>query len=325
MTRNLFPLIFILATIAVLFTEAGSQSFFESPQPASISPEKAIADLNASKLSDSSRITLEKVISTFAKMNSVHMEASVRVFISADLTDDSEDILKNGTFSFWEYDGRFRIKSEIDPRLGLAANMEFAFDGVHYQNVLTEDSVLSIYTEDQHRYSTAVPNPLFLLVDFLSPDKSECPGCVLFLKDFQNESTWSSRMVKARESVSKSSERQVLVPGGFANGVGIIYRISFTDDKLIHKIDQLAAGGDRLTSLDFHHYRPVKEGGPLFPRSVTATVFTADGEVAARIVYAIETLEVGDPISFDVFSINPEKLDVVLDGDTGDYVKYTRN
>lgn len=264
-----------------------------------------------SNLSDASRANLEELIGFFAEMESVHMEAIVRVVIPG--RNGNEDTSANGTFSFWEEDGRFRIESEVDPRLGLAPNMEFAFDGVHYQSLLTEDSTLSIYSEDLHQYPTAVPNPLFLLVDFLTPDQSTCPTCALFLKDFMNESTWFARLDNARESAAKSGGREVFVASDPKNENRVIYRITFTDAKLL-KVDRLNADGLRLASLDFHNYRPVKEGdGPLFPRSITMRSFAADGAVAAKIVYEIETLEVDHPIALDVFSIPTEGLRV-LDG-----------
>jgi hypothetical protein len=270
-----------------------------------------------SRLSEVSRATLEKVIGSFSAMGSVHMEASVRVFISGSLTEGSEDVMKNGSFSFWEEDGRFRIKGEIDPRLGLAPNMEFAFDGVNYQTLLTEDGTLSVLSEDPDRYPTAVPNPLFLVVDFLSPDQSQCPTCTLFLKDFQDESTWSARLEEARESETKSTAREIFVPSESRNGNGVIYRITFNDDKQIHKIDRLTTDGiRRLASLDFHAYRPAGERGPSFPRSITMTSYTPDGAVAARIDYEIETLEIDQPIGLNVFSIPTDGLRVAEEGAT---------
>ena len=61
-------------------------------------------------------------------------------------------------------------------------------------------------------------------------------------------------------------------------------------------------------------YRPTGERGPSFPRSITMTGFSADGGVATRIAYEIETLEIDQPIEVSVSSIPPEGVGRVLEG-----------
>ncbi len=206
--------------------------------------------------------------SFYAAVAAVHVEADVRV------TKDGVSGL--GTFQYWADGEKYRVNCTMPAdRLGIMSDVQVAFDGRQFQLYHAAADVLSLFEGDRPTIPTAVPNPFFLPVDYLSKDSDACPACQLKLQNLR--APFAALPTRTREQARLSPR--------------------LAEDK----IEWLNEAGAVNTVIQFD--RPLDRG---FPRRIVLQDRDPGGRVSAEIEYRISVIETNVPIAPSVFTIPRE-------------------
>src|SRR6266567_8813613 len=136
---------------------------------------------------------LESLI-RYSKLRSIHFIAHAAIWV----VPHDDQVRGTGEFEFWAAADRYRVRCVTSRQLGLASDLEIAFDGDRWQMFEHEHGLLALKKGDNPMMVLALPNPLFLPLDFLSLQTDTCPICAVRLTDLQDPSFWSRRTQTAR-------------------------------------------------------------------------------------------------------------------------------
>lgn len=249
----------------------------------------------------------------YSGLDSVRLRATVNVTITRPLYEGHKaPIQGEGFIEYREQDGRFRTTVWVDPKLGLVANMEVAYDGENYQVHFLDDGALSV---DQPQFQlgeflsvpTSIPNPFYLPLPYLGPDDDACPGCQLTLPFVQKTDAWSK--------LSMDSEIGEAV-GGARGGVPYDYRvhaIAASSEQVaslehVERIDRVGLAGDVQQSSVFSDF----EDG--FPRVIRVLGYEPNHEdPVMTIEYAVEELVLNSKLLDSVFTITPGSATTIFE------------
>lgn len=244
---------------------------------------------------------LSAFLDQFSTLSSVHLEAEVVISIE---TPDGP-LFGTGSFSFWEQGDLFKIRCETEGIEGLMTDVEWAYDGEESllwfldANTLTENNSLTAEAP------TALPNPFFLPVEFLSR-RQVCPTCRASLNDIVQERPLLTELHRA---VGKSTvgtpagEPQatlVLAKGetGPRYTVGLAQRQGmWTPATIRHTSPE--TGEEMLVQLADYQRDPAL----VFPRSITVETKHPSGNASAKVTFRIEALEVNESLPPATFRI----------------------
>lgn len=274
---------------------------------------------------------LDSLESFYEQAESVHFRAVLDVSVRLPLYEGhATPVSGHGLIEHWEQDGMFRTKVWVDPRLGLGDNLEIAYDGIKYQLYWPDTGVLAI--EDPQFMANGlmfvpgpVPNPLYLPVAHLAPSDDQCPGCQLTLGFLNNAENWAEKM--STMNSFKATDPVFHLSGGSRAGEAYTFQVNMRAAESlevatkslsdISRIDRLRPDGRIITSvvlLDSVEIpaKNLSDDKPLrFPKEIRLLGYDPDqpaGEhIVTRVDYAIEQLEVGSDIDYDVFVIEQEK------------------
>jgi hypothetical protein len=210
-------------------------------------------------------------------------DAVVSVHLEADFEIVRDGVEGQGQFKYWEDGERYRIICSTDPSLGLMGDVEYAYDGSTFRSLQREIDTLTISANDSAQVPTAVPNPFFLPVGYLSRDDDTCPGCALRLRDLKNDpKVRSTRLVN-----------------------GVLLTLNATD----RVIEWLRPDETRSSSVSWD--QPV--GAPGFPRRIVLRDFAGDGHLWTSTEIVIRVLEINANIAPNIFEIPAEAASRVWD------------
>lgn len=269
--------------------------------------------------------SLERMREKYSAVRSVHLAADVKITIYG-----KDFRTGSGTYEYWAEGDRYRIKSRTDKHLGLKSDSDAAYDGKRYYFLDTRLKVLSYQQKDVPRTFTALPNPLFLPIDYLSNDDDDCALCALRLTDFKTEDARSSHRVK---SLAKKSEQrddttggivsELEMPGGKTERRAFRLSVRTLEANEGHvrplQINRVGANDKVLSSLSFTNFTPSVLGD--FPRTMSVKVFDHEGNLAMQAEFIVRTLELNEPIENSIFTIGFDEAEAVLDSDGKIFVK----
>ena len=270
---------------------------------------------------------LESLRASYQALESVHLVASAEIFIGSDPTGTSAAGM--GEFEYWAEEDRYRIACRTPPRLGLAPNVQVAFNGALFQLLLEEMATLSIQAADARQLPVALPNPLFLPLDFVSPDDSECDGCALRMTDLKALELWDRRVSAARVDRPAGSNnagwRSLRMPGGVVEGEPYQYRLFLEDpgpQARLRRIERLSDSDEVLLTIELDDYR-LAQGAPFrFPHKINVKLHAPDSDdLAMELTYTIQTLEVDRPLAEEVFTLEVSEDIKIWDSDTRRFVE----
>lgn len=268
---------------------------------------------------------LEELHQKYARVRSVHVRATAKITIYEGGVREG-----TGTFEYWAEGDRYRTICHTDPQLQLLSDTDTAYDGSRFYYLDRESGLLSYRAEDEAKSFSALPNPFFLPVDFLTNDMDDCAFCRLRLKDFHSRTTrWDKRKdkitirSKGKEQATQLDFTEVEMPGEVMDKKDSKFRLRLTNDAngLAHatKIERLQPDGKPLTSIASSDFisTPVGE----FPRSIRVQAFDAMSTVVMQVDYHIEALEVNQPIDNSVFKIKDEEAEGIWASDEKKFIK----
>lgn len=265
--------------------------------------------------------SLARMRAQYESIESVHLLASANIFLAND--PEGTEALGKGSFEYWAQADRYRMDCRTPPRLGLAPDVDVAFDGQLLQLLLREMNTLSIRSGDARQQPVALPNPLFLPLDFVSPRGPDCDGCALRLTDLQTLELWDERVRQARPEVlaapGQGGRRSLSIPGGMVDGEPTRYRLSVEGGgraARLRRIDRLDAAGRLLATVEMDGFRTVRGAAIDFPHEIRVKVLAPGSEESAmELEYHVETLEVNVALPDEVFTLEPGEGVRVWDSD----------
>jgi len=269
---------------------------------------------------------LERTRERYSAIKSVRLAADVKIAIYG------KDFRAGvGTYEYWAEGDRYRVKSRTDKHLGLKTDFDVAYNGKRFYLLDHRQKVLSYRQNDAPRTTVALPNPLFLPVDYLSNDDDECALCALRLSDFKTENARSSNRVKSltvkderRDDGAGGIVRELEMPGGKTNRQPFhlsVRALELSDSQTrVLQINRVAANGKALSSLSFADFTPGALLGE-FPRSISVKAFDDDGNLALQAEFTIKVLEVNGTIENNVFTIGFDEAETVRDSDGKKFMK----
>lgn len=268
-------------------------------------------------------MALEKLRRKYAAIGSVHIIADAKITIYGE---DSR--VGFGTFEYWAQGDKYRIKCRTDPKLELNTDLDFGYNGERFHFFDQRAGTLSYGSTDDFRSHAALPNPLFLPVDYLSNDDDDCRLCKLRLSDTKSDKgRWSTRApaleVKAKRHDGSSVVTDVEMPGGKMKGRPFKLRIRMEgpdeENAKPLQIDRVGPEGQVLVTISFNNFMENKSL-PL-PRDIVITVFNDKGGLALQLEYAVKLLELNKRLDNETFIISFDDAEAVWDSDGRRFVK----
>ncbi|HEV2800089.1 MAG TPA: hypothetical protein VGW12_06320 [Pyrinomonadaceae bacterium] len=268
---------------------------------------------------------LERIREKYSGIRSIHLTADVKIAIYG-----NDFRAGGGTYEFWAENDRYRIRSRTDKHIGLKTDFDVAYDGKRFYLLDPKQKVLSYQQKDVPRNTVALPNPLFLPVDYLSNNDDDCILCALRLSDFKTENARSSNRVKSltvkserRDSRLGGVVRELEMPGGKTNKQAFrlaVRTLETSEDQARPlQIDRIALDGKALGSISFSDFMPSALGD--FPRNISIKAFDDNGALALQAEFTIKTLEINEAVGGNIFTINFDEADTVWDSDEKRFVK----
>lgn len=268
---------------------------------------------------------LERFRQQYAGARSIHIAADAQITLYG-----SSFRVGTGSYEYWAAGDQYKIKCHTDPQLGFLKDVDIAYDGKQYYYFDRGSSLLSYQHQDVSKTIGALPNPLFLPVEFLSNEDDSCPFCALRLSDFKFTNTrWNDRAALLEVKAHKKDENtgatstDLEMPGGTKSKRPFKIRLRMhegTDGKIhLVRIDQIGLDEKVLTSLSFDNFRPTALGE--FPLTITSEGFSENSSLVFRMVYTVKTLEINQPLEESIFTVDFREAERVWDSDARKLVK----
>jgi hypothetical protein len=310
----LLLLVLCSATVVIVWA-ASKNSFHRLAQKTNEAKERSVEKLEVHR-------------QRLARLRSIHMQASARIEIYGDNPKSG-----TGSYEYWAAGKLYKIRCHTDPELGFAPDIDMAYDGKRFYFLDRGSAMLSYRQLDEAKSPVALPNPLFLPLDFLSDDDDDCLFCALRLPDLASQSErWRLRQeglaVKStgKNTINGLTETELEMPGGvldkraFKLRVRMLEGLDGTARPL--RIDRVGADGKLLTSLTFDDF--AESGLANWPRSMTVEGFDESSNLMMRLSYSVKLLDVDQRIEPGTFAIGLDEAEGVWDSDEKRFLKEKR-
>lgn len=250
---------------------------------------------------------LAPFLDQFSTVSSVHLEAEVAIMIE---TPDGP-LFGTGAFSFWEQGDLFKIRSETEGIEGLMHDVEWAYNGEESLLWLLEPNTLTENISLTLEAPTALPNPFFLPVEFLSR-RHTCPTCRTSLNEIVQERPLLTELQRRQVAVGKSTSgtpgeaRTTLVLA--KSETGPRYAVSLAQSQGLWtpatiRHTRSDTGEEMLIQLSDYQRAPAL----VFPRSIQVETKDPSTRASAQVTFRITTLEVNDSLPLATFGIQGNK------------------
>ncbi len=276
----------------------------------------------------------------YANIRSIHLLAHAAFGLAAH--DDQPAGRGTGEFEFWAEADRYRVRCVTSPALGLASDRDIAFDGSRVQSFDRESGLLTIKKGADAQMTVALPNPLFLPLEFLNPGADPCPFCATRLVDLQDPGFWSRRTKAARpfdsaravDSLTSDGKglpkglQQYDVDGAVLLGARLSYRVvlgSVLGRIVPLRITRFSSDGSRV-EINASHFEVTgsstgSEIGPI-PLRIDMAAFDETGKNVSNVTFTIDVIELNWKVDGKVFTIDESQAKVVWDGDEHVFTKH---
>lgn len=261
-------------------------------------------------------------MSSGTKIRSVHLVATGRVWIAG-----SPGKMGDVDFEYWAQGDHYLIKSQTAQNLGFGGDMEIAFDGEQWQMLTYASRTLHIQRSPSKQVPTALPNPLFLPLEFLGANGYDaCPLCRIHLHQIASHPAWNRKSLgplplAANAAVASTTYR---LAGANVEGEQAFYDVAFQSlsGSVVPVSIALVLKGARVLEITTGHFEIQDSAvGPL-PTEESIRVFRPDGVKVMDTAFTIETLEVNILIPESRFTIDRARVKAVWDSDANMFVKH---
>lgn len=271
------------------------------------------------------RDKLENLRRPYAAIKSVHIKAEAQIALYGD-----NFRVGKGSYEYWAEANRYKVKCHTDERLGLLPDVDLAYNGQRFFHLDRGSGLLVYKNQDIAATIGALPNPLFMPVNFLSPEDDNCRFCALRMIDFKSQiARWSERAALAKVKSQQKDPAtgytltEIELPGGTKAkrrlNVNVLISEGPEGQMRPTRIAEISSDGKLVTSITFDDFMPTALGQ--FPRIVVFEGYDDKSNLLIRMTYSIKTLELDQHIDDDVFAISFAEAQKVWDNDAARLVK----
>ncbi len=202
--------------------------------------------------------------------------------------------------------------------MGLAPNLESAYDGKLYQILYLDDSRLSLWRKDPRQTPAPFPNPLYLPVSFLGLSGDSCDTCEWKSGDIRDSNRWLQRLSMARTETPGS----FLVPGGSLHENFFYYRVSVGNDGLIAKIESVLSTGKVFRAVELSNYQQAEGSPHRYPFHLLVSAFDEEGKILGTVHYMVKALRFNGQMKSESFTISQKDAKVIIDEEAPTFLKH---
>lgn len=305
-------LISVLAIVLVLANRAGAEREAADVKPASSAFDPQFFD---------------DLKADYASINSVDAVSRSKISLYV----DGKQVDGEAELRFAADGNKYRYESKLDEILnkaGLMRDIKIWFDGSKMYLYDDQAGVLSFQTKEDIHLPIAIPNPLFLPIDFFSADTDECANCKLRLTDLRTPGSWDQRRKGLRSILNDVNDvgihQVVEIPGGVREGKEFVYHVRLLGpegDVRVNSIDMKTPEGKTLAEIIFADHRTVAGFKRKIPYSYIMVVRDESSRVLARIDSKIESLAINDARPDAVFAPDLKDFSKVWDSESKKMIK----
>ncbi len=264
---------------------------------------------------------MEALRARYGRMKSVHLVTHAAISIFAE---KGKPGVSGGLFfEYWADGNRYRIKCSTDRVLNLASDVQIAYDGHESQLYDPVASILSLSSAESRQLPMACLNPLFMPLDFLSPDTNECMACGTMLQDLADANRWRQPGGEIADGGGSSVNFSDIVA---EDGNKRSYRLrlnyvsGFAVPAALTKFYASGRQEGQFTMSDF-----VTKDLSVGPVPMRLVVKSFDDEANSRATmegtWVIDLLEINKPLDSHIFTIDQSSARAVWDGDAQVFIK----
>jgi len=245
------------------------------------------------------------------------MEASAMV-----IREDTGKTGRGQVYFAAEQDGRYRLRVTTDAHLEMAPDLETSFDGRDTNLFLPQEKILSLHrNEEVDAAATAIPNPLFLPLLFLSPESDACPACSLTLRE-AIATDLAERLAGARAVRTTAGGAQLFLTGRRLRGRDSYFVAELDAAGHLAKVEERLPSGNTVLTVILDTYRPVPGVAGEFPFHVKVTGFEHEDEIGS-VAYHVQLLAANQAVTeVPEYVLEKGRADIVWDATQGKYLKH---
>lgn len=325
-----FRLIFFAGCVAAFSLAIGLVIFSETTTDATKTESKTknIPIAETSAIVPTNKDFLESVRLAYADVTSVDMQSEVSIKIFRDGGVVSGDAVIRYLAKGDKYKCEVTIP-EILAKAGLMRSLTLSWNGRRYYMLDPEADVISFQSQETRHLASALPNPFFLPVEFLSSNDDDCVNCPLRLQDLKRPERWSERQADLRIIQSDKTDgliHDVLkVPGGKIHGQAFEFMVRVVGQsggaRQINSISITAVDGRNMADLVFAKFSSIDGLTVKAPLEMSFLARNEKGQSEFTADFRISKLVLNRPLADTNFDIDFDLAGRVWDSDARSFVK----
>jgi hypothetical protein len=273
--------------------------------------------------------SLEKLRSEYSNIKTVEMEATVAI----DVIKPDSVVSGTGQVAFIAQDNRYKYVCSVSENLekeGLMRNVDILYNGNKFYFFDHESKIVSFQDREEVRIPSALPNPFFLPIEFLSNDDDSCEGCKMRLQDTKMPVRWADRVSAiseiSREADSEAFHGLIKMPGGTMNQMPYNYQVRLVGESADTlqpvSIARVKENGTPFVEVLLQDLRPAEGVGVNIPHTVQVGARDETGKMVLKAVFTITKLKINQTFGDASFSPNFAGAVNYWDSDAKSFVNY---
>ncbi|MGQ0542399.1 MAG: hypothetical protein ACT4O9_11210 [Blastocatellia bacterium] len=302
MRSNAFK-VFAVGSFALVMMVLGLLLFSERFSEAGTNETEQSTPLATRSLDSTVYIdAIERLKNEYSAFNTVELVADVTV----QLFKQTGTVSGNGNVVFSADGSKYKYSCTISDNLeaeGLMRNIDVVFDGSKFFFNDRDAQIVSYQSSEEVRLPTALPNPFFLPLEFLSNDDDSCEGCKMRLQDVKQPIRWPKRASTISEVTTESQgtavNNLIRMEGGKLSGQPYEYRVRLIGEQQTMQpvsVTRVTPDGIPLIEVLLNDQRFVNGSTVRLPHQIEVGARDETGRVVLRAVYTITTLKINQPL-----------------------------
>ncbi len=272
---------------------------------------------------------LEKMRDAYSTIKTVELEADVTI----EIIKPTSNVTGTGKVRYIAQDNKYKYVSEISENLeneGLMRNVDILYDGTKFYFYDRESKIVSFQSSEETRLPNALPNPLFLPIEFLSNDDDSCEGCKMRLYDIKMPLRWAKRVSSISE-ISTDTNNGIIhslieMPGGDLNKIPYNYRVRLVGESVNNlqpvSVARTKENGNPLVEILLNDMRSVQGLTVKFPYIIEVGARDDNGAMAMKAKYTITQLKINQQFETNLLSPNFAGAEKFWDSDAKSFLEH---
>lgn len=254
---------------------------------------------------------LEKLRGEYANIKTIEMEANVTI----EIFKNNSTVSGTGRVNYAAQDNKYKYVCSVSENLqneGLMRDVDVLFNGTKFYFYDRESKIVSFQASEEVRFPSALPNPFFLPIEYLSNDDDSCENCKMRLQDVKMPIRWAKRVSSISELNTETNNgithSLIQMPGGDLNKAPYNYRVRLvgeTTDKLQPiSIARVKENGLPLVEVLLSDLRTVQGMNAKIPYVVEVGARDDAGRLVLKTVFTITTLKINQTFADNLLAPN---------------------